>query len=56
MLISSIAFSSETLKWENLPELPLAKNQLYQPGLAGAFIGIHNNVLNVVLMIIIEPY
>ena len=56
MLISSLAFSSETLKWENLPELLSAKNQLYQPGLTGAFIGIHNNVLNVVLIIILEPY
>ena len=54
MLIASTSFSSKTLKWENLPELPPTSNQLSKPGFAGAFISLHNNALKVIMAIIMN--
>jgi len=35
----------EALKWDSLPPLPPAVGKDVQPGLAGAFTGVHNNAL-----------
>lgn len=37
--------SEMTIEWEVLSEIPAKKGELVQPGLAGAFIGLHNNAL-----------
>ncbi|MDG1852790.1 MAG: kelch repeat-containing protein, partial [Verrucomicrobiales bacterium] len=44
--LGSIAVAADDLlKWENLPELPSANGQEENLGVAGPFVGIHNNAL-----------
>lgn len=50
LVIASLAISArgktiEVLDWSQLAELPPLKGQAIQPGLAGAFCGIHNDAL-----------
>jgi len=47
ILLSAVPLYGDNhiLNWSELPELPPAKDQSTQPGLAGAFVGIHNNAL-----------
>jgi N-acetylneuraminic acid mutarotase len=45
MLISSTMGAGETLNWKELPELPPVPGKANQPGLAGAFAGVHNDAL-----------
>ncbi|MEM9830518.1 MAG: sodium/solute symporter [Bacteroidota bacterium] len=42
---NSQSFTQEKLAWDQLPELPPAPEQTHQPGLAGAFSGVHNDAL-----------
>ena len=41
----SQSFTQEEFQWSQLPELPPAPGEAQQPGLAGAFSGVHNNAL-----------
>ncbi len=41
----SQSFAQEKLEWSRLPDLPPAPGQTRQPGLAGAFSGVHQNAL-----------
>jgi len=41
----SAVIASETLTWKELPELPPLPGRENQPGLAGAFAGVHNDAL-----------
>ena len=45
MLLSSVVRANEALEWKELPELPPAPGKVSQPGLAGAFAGVHNDAL-----------
>ena len=45
LVFSNAVFAGETLTWGELPDLPPAAGGTYQPGLAGVFAGIHDDVL-----------
>ncbi|MFC1601342.1 sodium transporter, partial [Candidatus Sumerlaeota bacterium] len=43
VLLSSAVHAADVLGWNELPELPPAPGQAIQPGLAGAFTGVHQD-------------
>ncbi|MHC4252948.1 MAG: kelch repeat-containing protein, partial [Planctomycetota bacterium] len=45
ILLSSAATASDGLEWRELPALPPSPGRTSQPGLAGAFSGVHNDAL-----------
>ena len=45
LALSSAANAREALQWDELPPLPSAPGQTSQPGLAGAFSGVHEDAL-----------
>jgi len=49
LLLSAVIGSNDSLsvqiEWSNLTQLPPAKGNTVQPGVAGAFIGVHNDAL-----------
>ena len=45
ILLSNVLHAEEVLIWKELPELPPLPGESTQPGLAGAFAGVHNDAL-----------
>ncbi|MDR1788844.1 MAG: hypothetical protein LBR12_00530 [Opitutaceae bacterium] len=46
LLLSTVAAAGDvSFRWDKLPPLPPAPGESRQPGVAGAFIGVHNGVL-----------
>ena len=45
LFLANAVAADQVLKWDSLPELPALEEGVENPGLAGPFVGVHNDAL-----------